>query len=194
MILQYAGAKGRVHFYHVDCVGNEATLLECRTEISGYIGPGSWYGRDIGVSCGEHIRPVSNNVYIIDFSAPECAEGDVRLLRDRVQICENKRWGYVCYDNGWTHRDAQVVCTQLGLHSEGYYLTCGMVKRIVCYIDVLVDYHIFVFGQHTFPYFVNMTNCNGSEDYLLNCQDVNETVLCGSVTVAKVYCSGVQYC
>ena len=56
-----------------------------------------------------------------------------------------------------------------------------------------MDYHIFVFGQHTFPYFVNKTNCSGSEDHLLDCPDVEEAVLCGSVTVAKAYCSGEHY-
>ena len=53
VVLQYAGAKGRVHFIHISCTGNEANLLECRNEESGFSGPGSWYGRDFGVSCGE---------------------------------------------------------------------------------------------------------------------------------------------
>ena len=48
-----------------------------------------------------------------------------------------------------------------------------------------MDYHIFVFGQHTFPYFVNKTNCSGLEAHLLDCPDVKEAVLCGSVTVAR---------
>ena len=52
-MLQYAGAKGRVHLYRVNCMGNETNLLECTNEESGYSGPGSWYGRDFGVSCGE---------------------------------------------------------------------------------------------------------------------------------------------
>ena len=56
VVLQYAGAKGRVHFYHVNCTGNETNLLECKNDVSGFAGPGSWYGRDIGVSCGESIE------------------------------------------------------------------------------------------------------------------------------------------
>ncbi|CAI8027223.1 Deleted in malignant brain tumors 1 protein [Geodia barretti] len=161
VVLQYAGAKGRVHFIQISCTGNEANLLECRNEESGYSGPGSWFGRDFGVSC-----------------APPCTDGEVRLLRDRVQTCQDQRWGYVCYDRGWTRQDAQVVCRELGFSSK----------------DALVDYHIFVFGQHTFPYFVNKTNCNGSEGHLLDCPDVNETLLCGSRTAAKAYCSGTQEC
>ena len=56
VVLQYAGAKGRVHFIQISCTGNEANLLECRNEESGYSGPGSWFGRDFGVSCGEFVN------------------------------------------------------------------------------------------------------------------------------------------
>ena len=34
-------------------MGNKTNLLECTNEESGFSGPGSWYGRDFGVSCGE---------------------------------------------------------------------------------------------------------------------------------------------
>ena len=33
----------------------------------------------------------------MQFSAPPCTDGAVRLLRDRVQTCQGQRWGYVCY-------------------------------------------------------------------------------------------------
>ena len=52
VVLQYAG----VHFYHVNCTGNETNLLECKNEVSGFAGPGSLYGRNIGVNCGESIK------------------------------------------------------------------------------------------------------------------------------------------
>ena len=48
-------------------------------------------------------------------SAPPCSDGDVRLLLERVQICHNQTWGYVCYDSDWNVEDASVVCRELGL-------------------------------------------------------------------------------
>ena len=52
-------------------------------------------------------------------SAPPCSEGEVRLLRDRVQSCHNQVWGYVCYKHGWSRLDARVVCRELGLPFKG---------------------------------------------------------------------------
>ena len=50
--MQYAGAKGPVHLSRVVCSGNESSLLECHHQKENGRGPGSWFGRDIGVSCG----------------------------------------------------------------------------------------------------------------------------------------------
>ena len=46
----------------------------------------------------------------------------MRLLNDKVQICHNEVWGYVCTDYssfGWTDDDASVVCRELGLFHQG---------------------------------------------------------------------------
>ena len=51
--------------------------------------------------------------------APPCTENDVRLLNDKLQICHNEVWGYVCGDFDWTDNDASVVCRELGFSPEG---------------------------------------------------------------------------
>lgn len=55
-----------------------------------------------------------------------------------------------------------------------------------------MDYEFF-FGDNTFPYFVNMTNCTGSEDQLIQCPLANDTDLCDATKAAKVYCSGILH-
>ena len=77
-------------------------------------------------------------------------ENEVRLLNDRVQICHNGVWGYVCtintqpfyyyfyyyYTNtDWTDEDASVVCRELGFHPQSISFICH-----ICHIY----YHILI--------------------------------------------------
>ena len=53
-----------------------------------------------------------------------CTDGDLRLLggdfeyEGLLQVCFGQRWGTVNGD-GWSSKDTQVACTQLGFETSG---------------------------------------------------------------------------
>ena len=80
----------------------------------------------------------------------------MRLLSNRVQICHNEVWGYVCtmttydytYDyytysltSDWTDEDASVVCRELGFSPQGsvFYLSAIPVYLIYIYIYIYIE-------------------------------------------------------
>ena len=46
--------------------------------------------------------------------------------------------------------------------------------------------------RHNFPYFLNATNCTGSEEHLTNCSQGSKGAMCGNLNaVAVAYCTGI---
>lgn len=93
----FGQGTGPIHIDNVQCVGTEATLLECtHLTVDNCV-----HAEDAGVRC------------------QGCANGDLRLIggttisEGRVEICMASTWGTVC-DDFWGAPDARVVCRQLG--------------------------------------------------------------------------------
>ena len=140
----------------------------------------------------------SPNAYLV-----LCQDGQIRLsggqspTEGRVEICFNNQWGTVC-DDFWDARDATVVCTQLGLPSEGKLVS--LVK--VCSFDKRVDIIWFCLEgaaattvrQGIGHIFLDNVICTGNESRLADC--LHQGIAshdCSHSEDAGVVCSGEYF-
>ena len=88
----------------------------------------------------------------------------------RVEVYYNGEWGTVC-DDGWNHRDATVVCRQLGFYSS------------------VRAYGSARYGQGTGPIWLSRLSCIGNESSLTECSRFSAgTKNCTHSDDAGVYC------
>uniref|UniRef100_A0A8B9TG54 Neurotrypsin n=1 Tax=Anas platyrhynchos TaxID=8839 RepID=A0A8B9TG54_ANAPL len=139
----YAAGQGLILLDDVACVGTELSLLDCPHSNWGQ--HDCSHAEDVGVRCSPETTPV------FSLAGPPVRLVDGESTKEgRVEVFVNGQWGSVC-DDGWTDRDAAVVCRQLGFS--------GTAKaRAMAY-----------FGEGQGPIHLNNVECSGVEHTLGQC-------------------------
>nr|XP_033793859.1 neurotrypsin isoform X2 [Geotrypetes seraphini] len=137
----FGEGSGSVLLDEVQCTGNELSIEQCAKSAWGE--HNCDHHEDAGVSC----TPLSGTpIRLMDGETKK--EG-------RVEISINGQWGTIC-DDGWSDKDANVVCRQLGYRGPAK-------ARTMAY-----------FGEGKGPIHADNVKCMGNEKSLADCikQDV----------------------
>ncbi|XP_048116111.1 neurotrypsin [Alosa alosa] len=140
---RFGASAGVILLDDVSCSGKESALGHCTKRE--WLRHDCTYTEDVAISCNpERTGPG------VPTSLPIRLVGGENVYEGRVEILVGSQWGTIC-DDGWTDRDAEVVCRQLG-HS-------GLAKaRTMAY-----------FGEGEGPIHVDNIKCTGVERSLADC-------------------------
>ncbi|XP_074815983.1 neurotrypsin-like isoform X2 [Natator depressus] len=141
---EYTLGQGFILLDDMACTGTEFSLLDCPHSNWGQ--HDCSHAEDVGVRCS----PETNKI-IEGTAGPPVRLADGESTKEgRVEVFLNGQWGSVC-DDGWTDRDAAVVCRQLGYS--------GAAKaRTMAY-----------FGEGHGPIHLDNVECSGTERTLGEC-------------------------
>ncbi|XP_038052383.1 deleted in malignant brain tumors 1 protein-like [Patiria miniata] len=140
----FGQGSGPIVLSIVACNGNESNIDQCNH--SGWLPNGCSHAEDAAVTCGDnHVNSTSEpivSVRLVNGIVPN--EG-------RVEVYYKCFWGTICH-NGWTIREANVTCRQLG------YPSASRVWRRA---------H---FGQGSGPILLDNVVCEGTEESIEQCE------------------------
>ncbi|KAM9849119.1 scavenger receptor cysteine-rich domain-containing group B protein-like [Aulostomus maculatus] len=138
----FGEGSGPIWLDNVNCGGQEPSLFDCQ-----HPGIGKHncdHSEDASAICqGTDNTPTPNPpVRLVNSHNSRCF--------GRVEVFVGDRWGTVC-DDGWSKRDAKVVCQQLG---------CG---------KAVSTPHSASFGEGSGPIWLDNVKCQGGESSLFDC-------------------------
>ncbi|KAL1023955.1 hypothetical protein UPYG_G00049520, partial [Umbra pygmaea] len=137
---RFPAGSGPILLDNVICTGKEPALSVCSR--------GAWLRHDCSPQEDVNIRCLGKLTH--SPSVPLRLTGGETSREGRVEVYLHGLWGTVC-DDGWTDRDAEVVCRQLGYS--------GVAKaRMMAY-----------FGEGEGPIHVDNVKCSGEEHSLVDC-------------------------
>ncbi|XP_067153745.1 neurotrypsin isoform X3 [Apteryx mantelli] len=142
------GSSGPIWLDDVSCSGKETNLLQCSKR--------EWGKHDCNHQ--EDVRLIchpDNDSHKLSLGPPIRLMDGENKKEGRVEIFINGQWGTIC-DDGWSDKDAAVVCRQLGYKGPAR-------ARTMAY-----------FGEGKGPIHVDNVKCTGNERSLADCikQDI----------------------
>ncbi|KAJ7425557.1 Neurotrypsin [Willisornis vidua] len=142
------GSSGPIWLDDVSCSGQETNLLQCSRREWGKHDCN--HQEDVRLIC----HPDSDS-HKLSLGPPIRLMDGENKKEGRVEIFINGQWGTIC-DDGWSDKDAAVVCRQLGYKGAAR-------ARTMAY-----------FGEGKGPIHVDNVKCTGSERSLADCikQDI----------------------
>ncbi|XP_072353943.1 neurotrypsin [Scyliorhinus torazame] len=161
----FEGGTGPIYLDDVHCSGQESLLSLCsRSEWGNH---DCSHQEDVTVIC---TLKAMNDIQGISFGPPIRLMDGENKKEGRVEIFINGQWGTIC-DDGWTDKDAAVVCRQLGYKGPAK-------ARPLAY-----------FGDGVGPIHMDNVKCTGTEQTLSDCikQDIG-THNCRHSEDASVIC------
>ncbi|XP_070228045.1 neurotrypsin isoform X1 [Bos mutus] len=136
-------SMGPIWLDGVSCSGKEASFLQCSQRPWGT--HDCSHREDVGISCYP-----GGNGFRFSLGFPIRLMDGENKKEGRVEVFINGQWGTVC-DDGWTDKDATVICRQLGYKGPAR-------ARSMAY-----------FGEGEGPIHMDNVKCTGNERSLADC-------------------------
>ncbi|XP_004401660.1 PREDICTED: neurotrypsin [Odobenus rosmarus divergens] len=141
-------STGPIWLDDVSCSGKESSFVQCSRRQWGR--HDCSHREDVGITCYP-----GGNGYRLSLGFPIRLMDGENKKEGRVEVFISGQWGTIC-DDGWTDKDAAVICRQLGYKGPAR-------ARTMAY-----------FGEGKGPIHVDNVKCTGNERSLADCikQDI----------------------